>query len=430
MGKVLSRSGWVGGLVVLSWTLAAAAPAAPHITTPPESQQVAVGAKVTFSVVATDTGPLTYQWLHDGSPVGGATGTTATLVLSNVQLSACGRYQVVVTATRDGSTVRPEAQLTVLAPPWIAYLPNDEPCPHVVTSGNSMRVVSSNYLSGPYRMEWRMDGVLLSNRTVAAVANCAQNVIGAEEEITVVPSVGDHFLEFSVTNLLGRASRIYALTVVPNSGGLLVFSPTPGSLSCGPSFTLTRGVPGIYTDPSGGAGCDLATSCGTMPQDSSWYRLVSLLPGRATVSTEGSAGDTVLAVMQGPPISCATLTNISCNKDVSGTIKQSRLQFSAQASNIYYIAVSGFSFGETVKLTYGYEPLIASASILTNGVFELRSTVAPPLLYSVQASATLQPGSWSTVFTTNPGTNNGLIVFHDTTINTRQERFFRLTPGP
>jgi hypothetical protein len=315
--------------------------------------------------------------------------------------------------------------------PYIAQVLNDEPCPHVVRSGDSMTVVASNYLSAPYRMEWRLDGVLLSNRVVSAPgATCVENVVGAQEVISVTPSVGDHFLEFAVTNAVGRASRLYALSVVPSSPGLLAFSPTPGNLSCGPSFTLSRGVPGVYTDPSGGAGCDLATSCGTMPVDSSWYRLVSLQPGMATVSTEGSSGDTVLAVMQGPPISCATLTNVQCNRDVSGSVKQSRLQFTAQASNIYYIAVSGFVFGESVKLTYGYEPLIASATILSDGAFELRSTAAPALSYSVQASATLLPGSWNTVFTTNPGTNNGLIVFRDTSTATRTERFFRLAPGP
>jgi len=428
MGKVVLRSCSARWFVALSWLITAAASAAPQIVTPPESQTVAVGSNVTMTVVATDSGPLTYQWLHEGTTLGPAS-ANPTLNLSNVQLNACGKYQVVVTATRNGSTARPEAQLTVLAAPFIAQVLNDEPCPHVVRQGDSMRVVASNYLSAPYRLEWRLDGLLISNRTVSGSATCPANTFGSEESINVTPGVGDHFLEFAVSNAVGRASRIYALSVVPASG-LLAFSPTPGNLSCGPSFTLTRGVPGVYSDPSGGAGCDLSTTCGTMPQDSSWYRLVSLLPGTATVSTEGSSGDTVLAVMQGPPISCATLTNVQCNRDVSGTVKQSRLQFSAQASNIYYIAVSGFVFGETVKLTYGYEPQIASASIKPDGSFELRSTVAPSLIYSVQASATLLPGSWNTVLTANPGTNNGLIVFRDTNIATRKERFFRLAPGP
>jgi len=46
---------------------------APTITTQPQSQTVMVGATATFSVVATGTAPLSYQWSKSGATINGAT---------------------------------------------------------------------------------------------------------------------------------------------------------------------------------------------------------------------------------------------------------------------------------------------------------------------------------------------------------------------
>ncbi|HEU4390686.1 MAG TPA: immunoglobulin domain-containing protein, partial [Blastocatellia bacterium] len=69
-------------------------PAAPSITSQPASQVVMTGSNANFTVLATGTAPLTYQWSKDGSPIGGA--TAATLNLTNVQASDSGGYSVLV----------------------------------------------------------------------------------------------------------------------------------------------------------------------------------------------------------------------------------------------------------------------------------------------------------------------------------------------
>lgn len=63
-------------------------PQAPAITTQPASQSVAVGQAVTFSVVASGTPPMSYQWTWNGTPIVGATSasftpTTATIPADN-----------------------------------------------------------------------------------------------------------------------------------------------------------------------------------------------------------------------------------------------------------------------------------------------------------------------------------------------------------
>lgn len=48
----------------------------PTITTQPSGTSVVVGSTATFSVAATGTGPLTYQWKKNGNTIAGATGST------------------------------------------------------------------------------------------------------------------------------------------------------------------------------------------------------------------------------------------------------------------------------------------------------------------------------------------------------------------
>src|SRR5207253_468436 len=54
----------------------------PAITLQPQGQTVVQGDTATFSVAATGTGPLSYQWRFNDADIGGATG--ATLPLANV----------------------------------------------------------------------------------------------------------------------------------------------------------------------------------------------------------------------------------------------------------------------------------------------------------------------------------------------------------
>ncbi len=69
--------------------------AAPYVCQPPASQSALPGNNVTFSVIATGTSSLSYQWQMNGANIAGATGSTFTK--SGVQAADLGNYQVVVT---------------------------------------------------------------------------------------------------------------------------------------------------------------------------------------------------------------------------------------------------------------------------------------------------------------------------------------------
>ncbi len=87
-----------------------AVPPLPAILTQPQSQTVNVGASVTFSVTASGTTPLLYQWRKDGTDIPGA--TSAALTLNNVQTVDAGDYTVVV-SNSTGSVTSAPARLTV-----------------------------------------------------------------------------------------------------------------------------------------------------------------------------------------------------------------------------------------------------------------------------------------------------------------------------
>ncbi|MDR3229552.1 MAG: immunoglobulin domain-containing protein, partial [Puniceicoccales bacterium] len=83
--------------------------AEPVITTDPADAYAHEGATVTFTVAATGV-ELTYEWLHNGTTIEGA--TTATLTLTQVLLDDAGSYQVRVTNI-SGSDISEPATLTV-----------------------------------------------------------------------------------------------------------------------------------------------------------------------------------------------------------------------------------------------------------------------------------------------------------------------------
>jgi hypothetical protein len=94
--------------VWLLGSLLGVAVAAPSITTHPSNYDGVVGQAATFSVSASGTGSLSYQWEHNGLPLSGA--TDATLAIPSVGRASVGRYAVTVSDS-TGQTRSIDAQL-------------------------------------------------------------------------------------------------------------------------------------------------------------------------------------------------------------------------------------------------------------------------------------------------------------------------------
>ena len=88
-------------------------PAAPTITTQPQSQTVTTGANVQFSVTASGKPTPTYQWYFNGAAISGA--TNSTFSLASAQSTNAGNYTVTI-SNSSGSVTSNTATLTVNAP--------------------------------------------------------------------------------------------------------------------------------------------------------------------------------------------------------------------------------------------------------------------------------------------------------------------------
>jgi hypothetical protein len=101
-----------------------AATVAPSITTQPASQTVTAGQTASFSVAATGTAPLTYQWQKNSANIAGATSSSYTTPATTSSDNAA-QFTVAVTNTA-GSVTSNAASLTVnsVTPPsfsaWVA----------------------------------------------------------------------------------------------------------------------------------------------------------------------------------------------------------------------------------------------------------------------------------------------------------------------
>ena len=89
----------------------------PSITAQPASQLINVSNTATFSVTASGTPTLFYQWRFNGLPLFNSNGvsgaTTATLTIANAQLGQTGLYSVVVSNTA-GTALSSNATLTLI----------------------------------------------------------------------------------------------------------------------------------------------------------------------------------------------------------------------------------------------------------------------------------------------------------------------------
>jgi Leucine-rich repeat (LRR) protein len=164
-GYSVTVSNSLGSLT--SATAVLAVIAQPTITTPPQSQAVNAGNNVTFNVVATGTGPLSYQWQFNSSAI--LLATNASLTLTNVQPANVGNYTVVVSNVMGSVTSTPPAVLTVNLLPTITTPPQSQ----AVNAGNNVtfNVVASG--AGPLSYQWQFNSsaILLATNASLTLTN-------------------------------------------------------------------------------------------------------------------------------------------------------------------------------------------------------------------------------------------------------------------
>ena len=121
----------------------------------PANQGVKPGATAKFTVVASSTGALTYQWRRDGQELMRATNTT--LSITNAQVADEGNYTVVV-SNLVGPVESQPARLVILINPVIA----EQPLNQTAVVGDN--VIFSVMVTGtpPLGFRWKKNGLAVT----------------------------------------------------------------------------------------------------------------------------------------------------------------------------------------------------------------------------------------------------------------------------
>lgn len=136
---------------------------APTITQQPQSQSVALGSNVVFSVAATNDSPITYQWRFNGESIAGATSTN--YVISNVRATNAGTYAVLVSDS-DASILSSVASLTVLLPPTFMSEPGNQ----TVVLGGTAAFSAAVSGTQPLSYQWQHNGTNIDGATQSNIS--------------------------------------------------------------------------------------------------------------------------------------------------------------------------------------------------------------------------------------------------------------------
>lgn len=197
----------------------------PVITRQPSGTNVAAGQSVSFSVEASGSPVLTYQWRRDGLALAGA--STATLNLSSVSAASAGSYDVVV--ANSGGSVTSSAAALVVTAAVVAPSIIVQPVSLAVAPGVSASFSVAANGSAPLAYQWRKDGAAVAGGTDATLFLPA----------VYAPSAGVYSVV--VSNAGGSATSSFATLAVSTSDSAPVISmqPSSQSVSSGASASLT-----------------------------------------------------------------------------------------------------------------------------------------------------------------------------------------------
>jgi CotH kinase protein/Concanavalin A-like lectin/glucanases superfamily/Lamin Tail Domain/Immunoglobulin domain len=171
--------------------------APPTISLQPQSQTVLAGENATFTVAATGTGTLTYQWRSNGADIVGATGPF--LTLENLTPADSGTITVVVSDDL-GFIVSAPAILTVLDRPVITMQPS--PAYQEILPGSTFTITVGISGSEPLSYKWRRNNITVIGQTsnVLRISNAGSANAGSYAVI--------------ITNIVGAATSTVPAVVV------------------------------------------------------------------------------------------------------------------------------------------------------------------------------------------------------------------------
>ena len=319
---------------------------APTIVTQPASLTVAAGSAASFTVSASGSGTLSYQWYFNGVAIGGA--ITNSYSIGSAAVANGGNYYVIVTGS-GGSTQSGTAVLTVTGSPAITSQPTSQ----TVTAGNSVSFTVVATGTNPLSYQWYYNSSPISG---AVSATYAINPVTAG-------NAGNYYV--TVTNTAGSAtSNTVSLTVNPAPG----MTAASFSAVCAATSTTSTIIGYSYTN-GGPITVTLSSTSGNLPagcQLQAYSSSGAVIGGATATSTGATSSLTITYTLSGT---------------ATGTV--------------------GFITQSTFPIVVQFTATAGGSMVFTN--FSLRATVWGSAIYGPAGlamsltSTTVTPGSIATV---------------------------------
>ena len=332
------------------------APVAPLITTQPSSRSVTAGQTAAFTVVATGTAPLTYQWQQNGTAIGGATSSTYTTPATT---STDNGAQFVVTVTNSAGTMTSNTvTLTVNTPPAITA----QPISQTVTAGQTASFTVSATGTAPLNYQWRKNGTNISGATTSTYTTPATLSSDNGSQFTVV-----------ISNLAGTVtSSVSVLTV--NTPPFISVQPVSRTVVVGQtatfSVTATGTAPLSYQWQKNGVAVSGATSSGyttpaTTTSDNGSQFTVTISNSIASVTSN----IITLTVTAPGQLSAGSSTLSFGNVNVGSSSTQGTTVTNSGAANVTISSVTITGAGLSITGISNGLVLTPGASVTMNVIF-------------------------------------------------------------
>ena len=177
---------------------------APTITAQPANQTVTAGQTATFTVVATGTVPLSYQWQKNGASIAGATAASYTTPVTTTADS--GANFAVVVSNTAGTVTSSAATLTVnvpdTTPPTVSVT---APAASATVSGTISVSANASDNVGVASVQFQLDGANLGGVDTTAPYSVSWD--------TTTASNGSHTLTAIAKDLAGNSATSVGVTV-------------------------------------------------------------------------------------------------------------------------------------------------------------------------------------------------------------------------
>ena len=408
-----------GGTVTLPGDASSKPPptvVAPAITAQPASKTVTAGANVTFSVTASGTVPLSYQWQKDGAALTGA--TSATLALSNVTAAQAGAYAVKV-SNAAGSVTSATATLTVNAAA-VAPAITAQPASKTVTAGANVTFSVTASGTAPLSYQWQKDGAALTGATSATLA--LSNVTAAQAGAYAV----------KVSNAAGSVTSATATLTVNAAVAApkITLQPISKTVSVGANVSFMVGASGTAplsyqwlkdgSPVASGTGPSLLLNNVQENQSGVYTATVSNLAGSVT---SAAATLTVKPVVVENPMVTVIATDPGASEagTNSGTFRVARTGATTAPLTVYYIlggtATNGLDYEELpgfVSIPAGVD----SADIAVTPLKDVETTTETNEMVILQLNA---PPAGEPVYDIG-SPSNAVVVITENAVTTTNQR--------